>query len=197
MRSIRTISKGEQIYNTYGNLPNSDLLRRYGYVIPSSRDDIVEIPCEMIVDTISSLSKDQVRRRIDILDEEGIFEEYSSQNYRSNYYRAFEIPYSGKVPEEMYLFCVAMMAEELDTTTIPEVEKTEQLRMAVLDVLGARLAKYETSIEDDEGLLLRTDLPLRKRMAIEVRLGEKRIIRKAVDRVEAWDVPPPPKRVKT
>ena len=79
MRSIRTISKGEQIYNTYGNLPNSDLLRRYGYVIPSSRDDIVEIPCEMIVDTISSLSKDQVRRRIDILDEEGIFEEYSSQ----------------------------------------------------------------------------------------------------------------------
>jgi len=119
------------------------------------------------------------------------------KNYRSNYYRAFEIPYSGKVPEEMYLFCVAMIAEELDTTAIPEVEKTEQLRVAVLDVLGAMLAKYETSIEEDEGLLLRTDLPLRKRMAIEVRLGEKRIIRKAVDRVEAWDVPPPPKRVKT
>jgi len=79
MRSIRTVPKGEQIYNTYGNLPNSDLLRRYGYVIPDSRDDIVEIPCEMIVDTISSLSKGQVQRRIDILDEEGIFEEYSSQ----------------------------------------------------------------------------------------------------------------------
>ena len=97
----------------------------------------------------------------------------------------------------MYLFCLGIMAEQLDATVIPEMEKTAQLRTAVLDVLGTRLAKYETSIEEDEGLLLRTDLPLRKRTAIEVRLGEKRILRKAINRIEAWDVPPPSKRVKT
>lgn len=76
MRSIREISEDEQIYNTYGNLPNSDLLRRYGYVIAGSRDDIVEVPSEMVIDVVSSLPKDEVQRRIDILDEEEIFEEY-------------------------------------------------------------------------------------------------------------------------
>ena len=55
MRAIKPIKKNEQIYNTYGNLPNSDLLRRYGYVLSDSRDNIVEISAEMIVSTITSL----------------------------------------------------------------------------------------------------------------------------------------------
>ena len=76
MRSIQPISKGNQIYNTYGELPNSDLLRRYGYVIPGSRDDLVEITAESIVQTIGKLSEDEVRRRIDILDEEDLYEEF-------------------------------------------------------------------------------------------------------------------------
>jgi SET domain-containing protein 6 len=80
MRSIRAIPKGQQIYNTYGNLPNSDLLRRYGYVIPDSRDDIVEIPFEMIVETVSSLTKEEVERRIALLEEEEVFEEYSQSS---------------------------------------------------------------------------------------------------------------------
>jgi N-lysine methyltransferase SETD6 len=76
LRSIRAIPKGQQIYNTYGNLPNSDLLRRYGYVIAGSKDDIVEIPSEMIIETISSLAKGEVQRRIELLEEEEIFEAY-------------------------------------------------------------------------------------------------------------------------
>jgi SET domain-containing protein 6 len=75
MRSIRAIGKDEQIYNTYGNLPNADLLRRYGYVIPGSRDDIVEIGVELIIEVVSSLSEEEVSRRIDIFDEEDLFEE--------------------------------------------------------------------------------------------------------------------------
>lgn len=76
MRSIRSIARGEQIYNTYGDLPNADLLRRYGYVIRGSRDDVVEVSAELIIKTISRHTDTEVRRRIEILDEEDIFDEY-------------------------------------------------------------------------------------------------------------------------
>jgi N-lysine methyltransferase SETD6 len=75
MRSIKPIAKNEQIYNTYGNLPNADLLRRYGYIIPGSRDDIVEISAETIIEVVSSCTEEEVNRRVDILDEEDMFEE--------------------------------------------------------------------------------------------------------------------------
>jgi SET domain-containing protein 6 len=76
MRSIRPIVEGDQIYNTYGNLHNADLLRRYGYVIPGSRDDLVEISSEMIIQKVSRHSEEELRRRIDILMDEEIFDEY-------------------------------------------------------------------------------------------------------------------------
>lgn len=82
MRSIQPIFKNEQIYNTYGNLPNADLLRRYGYVIPGSKDDVVEISAEMIIEVVCSKSEEEVSRRIDILDEEDSFEEYALLNVR-------------------------------------------------------------------------------------------------------------------
>ena len=77
MRTIRPIIKGEQIYNTYGNLPNADLLRRYGYVIPGSRDDLVEITTEMIIATVCQLSQEEISQRVDIIDDEDLFEESS------------------------------------------------------------------------------------------------------------------------
>lgn len=76
MRSIRPIIEGDQIYNTYGNLPNADLLRRYGYVIPGSKDDLVEISSEMIIQKISRHSEEELRRRIDTLMDEEVFDEY-------------------------------------------------------------------------------------------------------------------------
>jgi SET domain-containing protein 6 len=78
MRSIQPIARGEQIYNTYGDLPNADLLRRYGYVISGLRDDVVEVSAELIIKTISRHPETEVRRRIEILDEEDIFDEYGS-----------------------------------------------------------------------------------------------------------------------
>jgi hypothetical protein len=111
--------------------------------------------------------------------------------------RAYEIPYSGKVPEEMYILCLSlMMSEKLTEENIPEMQKTEELRQAVLKVLERRRGEYETSLEEDERLL-RGDLGLRKRMAVEVRIGEKRILGKARGRIEGWDVEPVMKRQKT
>ena len=47
---LKSISKGEEIYNDYGQLPRSDLLRRYGYITDSYKKwDVVELDSESIV----------------------------------------------------------------------------------------------------------------------------------------------------
>lgn len=49
MRSIKKISKGEQIFNTYSDHPNSEILRRYGYVEKDgSKYDFGEVPLSVI-----------------------------------------------------------------------------------------------------------------------------------------------------
>jgi SET domain-containing protein 6 len=97
----------------------------------------------------------------------------------------------------MYIFILAMMADTLDASSIPEeIHRSAELKRAVLNVFTQRQKLYCTSLEEDERLL-RTELSVRERMAVEVRLGEKRILRRASERVDAWVVSPPAKRVKT
>lgn len=49
MKSIKSIKKGDQIYNTYSDHPNSEILRRYGYVESTgSKFDFGEIPISLI-----------------------------------------------------------------------------------------------------------------------------------------------------
>lgn len=51
MKAIKPIKKGEQIYNTYGDLCNADLLRKYGFADENNPHDIVEINGQVVVDT--------------------------------------------------------------------------------------------------------------------------------------------------
>lgn len=49
MKSIKPINKGQQIYNTYSDHPNGEILRRYGYVeAEGSAHDFGEIPLSVI-----------------------------------------------------------------------------------------------------------------------------------------------------
>ena len=44
MTAVKHIREGGEIFNDYGLLPRSDLLRRYGYIIDSHKKwDVVEI----------------------------------------------------------------------------------------------------------------------------------------------------------
>lgn len=50
MRAVQDIPKGAQVYNTYGDIPNSDLLRRYGYVETGGNVfDLTEISIQHII----------------------------------------------------------------------------------------------------------------------------------------------------
>lgn len=54
MVAIKKIKKGDQIYNTYSEHPNSELLRRYGYVeSDGSKYDFGEVPLHIIKDHFS------------------------------------------------------------------------------------------------------------------------------------------------
>jgi len=53
MTSLRPIETGNEVLNYYGPLPNSDLLRRYGYTSVKHRaHDVVEINWSTILDAI-------------------------------------------------------------------------------------------------------------------------------------------------
>lgn len=54
MKSLTAIKKGGQLFNDYGPLPRSDLLRRYGYVTDRYASyDVVELSTEMIAGVVA------------------------------------------------------------------------------------------------------------------------------------------------
>lgn len=53
--TLRDIKAGDEILNHYGPHPNSELLRRYGYVTDRhSRYDVVEIPWKLVQSSLIS-----------------------------------------------------------------------------------------------------------------------------------------------
>ena len=58
------------------------------------------------------------------------------------------------------------------------------LALVLRKVISLRQDAYWTTIAEDATLLEDADLQIRRRMAIEVRLGEKEILAKAADEVE-------------
>lgn len=66
MIALKPIMKGEQIFNDFGQLPRSDLLRRYGYITDQyKRWDVVEISIDDVVtaaaehNNLNKIEKDQ------------------------------------------------------------------------------------------------------------------------------------------
>lgn len=67
MKSMKAIKKGEQVYNTYSDHPNAEILRRYGYVEANgSTQDFGEIPLETIEKSFPAEQKDLVTRCLEV-----------------------------------------------------------------------------------------------------------------------------------
>lgn len=66
MIALKDIRKGEQIFNDFGQLPRSDLLRRYGYVTDNYRKwDVVEVDIEDVVQAAGGLNELSEKRKED------------------------------------------------------------------------------------------------------------------------------------
>ena len=58
MVALHTIHPGQQLFNDFGQLPRSDLLRRYGYITDRyKRWDVVEISLETVTNGIALYNK--------------------------------------------------------------------------------------------------------------------------------------------
>lgn len=88
------------------------------------------------------------------------------------------------VPEDLkeQLKTVIKVLQKQDAALVPDKRKRDDLVQAVVvSALEAIAAKYPTGVMEDEMLLRQEGLPLRHRMAVEVRVGEKRLIQ------ESWE----------
>ena len=65
MIALKDIASGQQIFNDFGQLPRSDLLRRYGYVTENyKRWDVVEVSIETVTRAAGKFNelKEKVRK---------------------------------------------------------------------------------------------------------------------------------------
>lgn len=89
MKATKDIRKNEQIYNTYGELPNSEILRRYGYVEwKGLKYDSAEISLESVISLfIEKYGADRslVQNVLDLLAEDQELIEESDEIISSSY----------------------------------------------------------------------------------------------------------------
>lgn len=82
---------------------------------------------------------------------------------------------SPELDEQLKLFLKAVRKRD------PKRKRDDGIFNTVVErALKARLAQYPTSVEDDEALLSKDNIGKRHRMAVEVRLGEKRVLQEAL-----------------
>lgn len=199
MRTIKPISRGEELFNDYGPLPRSDLLRRYGYITDEyAIYDVVEISTEHLISLFRhggqqslgpklQLDNGDLDKRIELCEREDIYDQsYDLKHTASN---------DPGIPDELLalLFILLLNEESLEKlsssqTHLPSRSKleTETVGHVLVALLRLREREYPTMLEEDEALLKTEDLPHRTRMAVEVRLGEKRVLREAIQEAGAF-----------
>ncbi|KAI0633526.1 SET domain-containing protein [Trametes polyzona] len=182
MVSTKPIKAGEQIWNTYGDPPNSDLLRRYGHVdlVPlrpplsglGNPGDVVEIRADLVVTATAKKVKYDLQERVDWWLEEADDD-------------VFVMHTDCELPGELISFARLLLLpkDEWEKTAkkskLPKPKVDKDVLAVAVTVLETRLQEYPTTIEEDEKLLAPENvdqLSLNKKNAIVVRLGEKRIL---------------------
>ncbi|KAI4674820.1 uncharacterized protein J4E84_010426 [Alternaria hordeiaustralica] len=186
-----TLPAGSEVLNYYGPLPTSELLRRYGYVTPEhARYDVVELPWSLVRAALIeqlTVSEEVVSKVEAKLEENEEFEEYFIIERDSG-----DPDSEGQLTYPAQLREVSPELEEQVKAVFKGIKKqkpelfsekrkrVDDYQEIVSKALTAKLRTYPTTMEEDETLLKGDDLAKRHRMAIKVRLGEKRLLHEAL-----------------
>ncbi|KAF2031437.1 SET domain-containing protein [Setomelanomma holmii] len=187
MKALKPIRHSEEIFNDYGPLPRSDLLRRYGYITDNyTQYDVVEIPMELVED-VANRAGIESAERIEYLDEQEIVD--------SGYDLTASSPFTlqeSLSPELIILIETLLQSQdEFDRLKskgkLPKPEKmTGDAAHLLHEIVKARIAQYPTTLEDDsrslEAAPLSGDADSKARryaMAKAVRIGEKQLLGQA------------------
>ncbi|EPS37656.1 hypothetical protein H072_8656 [Dactylellina haptotyla CBS 200.50] len=183
--AIKDIPANTALYVDPGPLPRSDLLRRVGsYPQSSAQHDVIEIDSTLIISVAGSALLESVRdERIEKLVDEDILED------------SYDIEADGSIPSEILIVIQAFMADDqtfqsyVEQEKFPKAKKDPRTGNIILEVIAKRREMYTTTVEEDIALLRSgAELSKRKRMAVEVRAGEKEILRRMENTVRSWGV---------
>ncbi|KAG5935947.1 hypothetical protein E4U53_000319 [Claviceps sorghi] len=188
--ALRDIKAGDEILNFYGPHPNSELLRRYGYVTDKhSRYDVVEIPWDVVQASLVSelgVPQEAVERAMEKIDEdewEDTFVlERNAGEPNPDGTLGPAAPAVDGMPEDLQAQLKAIIKEvqRQNRALIPDKRKRDDVLQSVMvGALRSVASHYPTTVAEDEALLRQGSLAPRHRMAITVRLGEKRLIEEA------------------
>ncbi|CAG8568263.1 3768_t:CDS:10 [Paraglomus occultum] len=174
MIAIKKITKGEQIYNTYGDLCSADLLRKYGFVDVDNVHDFVEIDRQMVVDTLCNDNKITKEKKVNFLLEENVLDD------------AFVIDINGDITAELIITAKVLVSPIRANAKLPKPILTHDVIPSLIRLLDKRLDDYKTAIEDDERILKHVyNVPVNLYNAVVVRLSEKKILIKASEKLNS------------
>lgn len=132
MRAVKPIKQGEQVYNTYSDHPNAEILRRYGYVEQyGSAHDFAEVSLEVIKKYFresTSLSLETVE---DIL---AVLKEIEAEEEENFVLDTFDIYASGDISFE-FTFLVQLF------TVVAGINDQRSFNFASLDVKARGLRR--------------------------------------------------------
>ncbi|KAJ7354668.1 SET domain-containing protein [Mycena albidolilacea] len=185
MVSTKPIKAGEQIWNTYGDLPNAELLRRYGHVdlvpLPNGElgnpGDVVEITADLAVAVLQTGDDAATKERIDWWLEQGGDDVVVLES-------DLEVP----LALVSLIRLLRLTADEWEKTVekdkVPKPKLDTEVLAVVYAVLERRLKEYPSTFDDDVELLRDESLSLNRRLALVVRIGEKRILQSAIQKIK-------------
>jgi SET domain-containing protein 6 len=189
MKALKPIRAAEEIFNDYGPLPRSDLLRRYGYVTDNyAQYDVVELSMDLVND-LAVAAGIQSEERLEYLDEQEIVD----TGYDITASSPFTIQESLSPELVVLVETLLLPSEEYEKLKkkqkLPKPEKITSKGAEFLHKLvQVRLSQYATTLEDDLKSMngvppIGNTGPKERRfaMAKAVRIGEKQLLRRAQD----------------
>ncbi|EXJ85400.1 hypothetical protein A1O1_05764 [Capronia coronata CBS 617.96] len=194
MKATKPISAGEQIFNDYGPLPRSDLVRMYGYTTDNyAQFDVVEFSHHLLLEVAGKKHNKENKAWLDReqqLDEIGLIDDGYSIPRPDPNVRRLEDTLSG----QLHMLLRALCVHENDAKAVKKPKDAVTIEEAALlqAVLTKKLSEYGTSHEADQAILdaLHSNSttstvpaacdPRRYSMALQVRMGEKEVLRQLI-----------------
>jgi len=181
MVAIRPAKKGEEIFNTFGELSNSCLLTKYGFTEIDNPYDTVDLKTSLI---ISALPTNIMKERFELaskLLKQKVYEVGYNGQVEDNLIKVLRIC---TLPDSKYQEWKALPKDEQrdaigdqKTTFLLKGNRGSVIAGAILLALEARAERYPSTLELDEKLM-RTIQGITK-FALILRVSERRIIERA------------------
>lgn len=199
MKTLHPVRAGEELFNDFGPLPRSDLLRRYGYVTDQyAKYDVVEISEELIKEQAIAIvgggggggvqQEEEEKNKKDLEDKWTYAEEQGITDDAYDIARA-DCSADGEqqqFPEEL---CILLNLLVLPSTEFEKLKKKDKLPKAELTsdakkllraILVHRYADYPVEMLVPSSSMGAGGRTSRFAMAEQVIMGEKQVLQEAV-----------------